>query len=122
MTFLTLSPHGAGSAYGTIPLGLGLLLWSFAFVPFVPSNRQLPLIFVGGIVTFLGLFIFPKFLNPKWLWWLIQEHGDIIPILRNEIQEMGDKNWDRQINIQEELEEWVLEVKQKTFFDPSDYL
>ncbi len=111
--FLALSPYGAGSAYGTIPLGLGLLLWSFAFLPFVPTNWQLPLLFGGGIEVFLGLFILPKLLKPKWLLWLEKEHGRLIPLLQNEIQEMGYKNWDRQINTQEELEEWVLEMKRK---------
>jgi hypothetical protein len=90
-----------------------MLLWAIAFASFVPDTWRLPLLFVGGAVAFSGIFILGRFLKPSWLRWLEREHGKIIPLLRNEIQEMGDHNWDQRINTQQDLEQWVEEVRRK---------
>ncbi len=111
--FLTTSPYGAGNAYAPIPFGLCMLFGATAFAPFVPDSWRLLLFFAGGAVAFFGIFILGRFLKPSWLRWLEREHGKIIPLLCNEIQEMGYQNWDQRINTQQDLEQWVEEVRRK---------
>ena len=62
-------------------------------------------------ITFLGLIFAKRLLKPAWLRWLEKEHGAFLPILRQEIQKMGPEKWNRRINTQEELAEWINEVK-----------
>jgi hypothetical protein len=111
--FLATSPYGAGNAYAPIPFGLATLIWSLAFAPFIPGNWRFLLFLIGGLAAILGVFILPSFLKPSWLRWLEREHGKIIPLLCNEIQEMGYHNWDQRINTQQDLEQWVEEVQRK---------
>jgi hypothetical protein len=111
--FLAATPYGAGNAYAPLPLGLGMFFWSITFISFTPETWRLPLFYAGGVVMFLGLLIFPRLLKPAWLRWLEREHNKIIPLLQTEIQAMGYQNWDRHINSQQDLEQWVAEVRRK---------
>jgi len=52
-------------------------------------------------------------MKPRWVRWLEREHGKIIPLPRNAIQEMDYHNWDQRINTQQDLEQWVEEVWRK---------
>jgi hypothetical protein len=99
--------------YVTIPSSIGLLLLGLAVSPIVPENWKLPIIIVGLAVGLIGSLASAWIFKPGWLKWLEREHSDIIPLLRAEIREEGPANWDNRINTPEELELWVLEVRNK---------
>ena len=94
--------------YAAIPIGFGLIIWALALSPLVSNEGwQLNLLIIGAIVGFLGVVPGSFFLKPSWLRWLEREHGDIMPLMQQEIEEIGPRNWDQRINNQEELKEWV---------------
>ena len=99
------------SNYLAIPIGVSLLLLAFATASIVPNEWKMLLVVLAIITTILGLIFAKRLLKPAWLRWLEQEHGAILPMLRIEIQEMGPENWNRRINTQADLEEWINEVK-----------
>jgi hypothetical protein len=55
----------------------------------------------------------PKWLLPHWYNWLRERHGKIMPFLLKEARSMRGYEWERQVSIQEGLEEWVAEVRCK---------
>jgi hypothetical protein len=100
-------------SYLGIPIGTSLILLALATLPIVSDKWGMLIIFLAIAVSILGL-IFAKYLfTPAWLRWLEQEHSAILPILRIEIQKMGPENWNRRINTQEDLAEWINEVKRR---------
>ncbi|GAB4415445.1 MAG: hypothetical protein Fur0044_10540 [Anaerolineae bacterium] len=105
----------AGRVYAYIPFGIMALVWAMGTVPQSPDIQSV-FIFVGLGFGVLGGFFYifqPSFLKPAWLRWLEQEHGDIMPILQQEAQAMGLKNWEKRVATQVGLEEWVEEVRRK---------
>lgn len=95
-----------------IPFGCVMLLWSLGSSPLIPDEWKLDLFIAGAVGGFLSIFLV-GFLKPAWLRWLEREHGKILPLLRNEIHEMGYHNWDQRINTQQDLEEWIAEIQCK---------
>jgi hypothetical protein len=104
--------YAGGLNYFSIPFGIVMALWALALSPFVPDGWKLWLFNIGTVGGFLGV-ILARFLKPRWLRWLEREHGKIVPLLRNEIQEMGYHEWDQRINTQRDLEQWVEEARRK---------
>jgi hypothetical protein len=95
---------------------LGLAMGSLAITPLIPQSLRLDF---GTYITIplwiltLALAIWqPGWLKPKWLRWLEKEHGDIIEILWEEVRKEGHA-WGRRVRTQEELEQWVAEVRRK---------
>ena len=111
MWYLSYGPATIGHSYFMIPIGLALILLSLATVSFVDDKWKIPLVFSAIAINVLGLIFAPRLLKPAWLRWLEKEHGAFLPILRQEIQKMGPEKWNRRINTQEELAEWINEVK-----------
>ena len=100
--------------YAAIPIGIGLAIWACALSPFISNEDwQLNLLIVGAVVGFLGVVPGSFFLKPSWLRWLEREHGEIMPLIQQEIEEMGPRNWDQLINTQEDLKEWVEKFRRK---------
>jgi hypothetical protein len=110
---LAKTPYTLVGAWGGIPLGLGALLWGIAFSSFVTQSWARLLLPVGLIIGLAGPFIMYIFFKPAWLKWLQREHGSVLPILENEAWEIGYNTLDRRINSQQDLEEWVAEVRRK---------
>jgi hypothetical protein len=95
---------------------VGLAMGALAILPIVPKQARSDVVtFVYGPL-FISIFIFaiwqPGWLKPKWLRWLEKEHGDIIEILWEEVRKEGHA-WERRVRTQEELEQWVAEVRRK---------
>ncbi|MCB8944947.1 MAG: hypothetical protein H6658_14450 [Ardenticatenaceae bacterium] len=99
--------------YLALPGALTFLLMGLALSPIVLDELKLTVLMVGIAAPFILAWPASKYLKPKWLRWLEQNHKDIIPFLQAEIQEMGPEIWDKQINTKEELESWVNQVKQR---------
>ena len=97
--------------YLGIPIGISLILLALATTPIMLEGWRMPIVVLAIAVSILGLLFAKRILKPVWLRWLEQEHGAILPMLRIEIQEMGPENWNRRINTQAELEEWIKEIK-----------
>jgi hypothetical protein len=101
--------------HGMIPLGLAV--GALAVIPLIPTVEMrgdmvlyvaFPLWIVSGILAIWQ----PRWLKPKWLRWLEDEHSDIIEVLWEEIREEGH-SWERRVRTQEDLEQWVVEVRRK---------
>ncbi len=97
--------------YGAFPSGISMILFAFAISPFAPDDWKMAIILLAIFSLPLGSLLAKRLLKPTWLRWLEQKHGAILPMLRIEIQEIGPETWNRQINTQAELEEWIKEVK-----------
>ena len=100
-------------SYLGIPIGISLILLALATLPIVSDKWGMPIVFLAIAVCILGLIFAKRLWTPAWLRWLEQEHGAILPMLQREIQKMGPENWNRRINTQAELEEWINEVKRR---------
>ncbi|MFX0206718.1 MAG: hypothetical protein ACFFDT_12095 [Candidatus Hodarchaeota archaeon] len=105
----------AGRAYMGIPLGIAFVFFALATIP-KDIDVGLFIVYIGGVFGLVGLifaFTQPSFLKPTWLKWLEREHGDIMPILRKEVHKMGGNSWDKKMQTQADLEEWVLQTREK---------
>lgn len=95
---------------------LGLAMGSLAILPLIPPEARLSFgTYVFGpliISTFVFAIWQPWWLKPRWLRWLEKEHGDIIEVLWEEVRKEGHA-WERRVRTQEELEQWVAEVRRK---------
>lgn len=111
VTYLAYGSMAKGVNYLAFPFSLTLLLWGLGLLPIIPNESKMVVLMIGVIAPILLAFPALKYLKPKWLQWLEQNHKDIIPILQIEIQKMGPDAWDKQINTKEELESWVHEIK-----------
>ncbi len=106
-----------------LPGGLVLTMWGLAFVPGMlfgvnatTAGLGLLILISSLVIFFVGLlftFVQPNFLKPQWLIWLDNEHKDIMPLLQREAQEMGLSIWEGRVKTQEDLEQWVAEVRRK---------
>lgn len=98
-----------------IPLGVAFLIFALAGVT---ENLDVAYVILAigigiGIIGIIFSLFPPPFLKPAWFRWLEREHGDIMPLLQEEVQMMGERNWDNQMQTQEDLEVWVAEVRRK---------
>lgn len=100
--------------YGAIPLGLSIMLIAFGGLLPTQTLRDWSLniaFFLTALAIILAMWQ-PRWLKPKWLRWLEEEHGDIIEILWEEVRQEGHA-WGRRVRTQEQLEQWVEEVRRK---------
>jgi len=105
----------AGRVYVAIPAGIAFLIFGLAAIPESP-DVSLNIIGVGLVIGVIGLafgFTQPSFLKPPWLRWLEREHSELMPFLRKEANRMGLNVWNKRIQSQEDLEDWVEEVRDK---------
>lgn len=109
----------SGGVYASIPWGVAWLIVTVSLVKMPangPDNTTMILFIIGLGVFILGIVFAgfpPSILKPVWLRWLEREHGDIYWLLENEAHEMGLRQWQKRVKTQEDLEEWVAEVRQK---------
>ncbi|MFQ5580756.1 MAG: hypothetical protein ACE5FZ_09090 [Nitrospiria bacterium] len=99
--------------YATIPSSIFFVLIGLALSPIIPENWKTPIIATGLLMWLIGVAASTRLFKPAWRKWLESEHSDILPLLKSEIEDEGVSNWDKRINTQEELEEWVAEVRRK---------
>lgn len=99
--------------YTSIPHGSMILLLGIALLPFIPGDWRLSVVLMGIITQVIGLFVPHKYLDPSWMKWLKQEHGNIMPLLQREIDKMGFHEWNARIKTQKDLEEWIREITHK---------
>ncbi len=114
--------RATSNIYMAIPGGTAAFLFGFTGVLtllfpgeaiFVVNRIILGSCAVILIVGMLLPFVWPGWMKPAWLKWLEKEHGDILPILRNEANAMGYPDWEHKVSTQAGLEAWVAEVRRK---------
>lgn len=111
--YLAYGTYTVGHNYLAIPGGISAMLFALLIPSFVPVRWKMPILILAVAVIILGLIFAKRLWTPAWLRWLEQKHSAILPILQIEIQKMGPENWNRRINTQAELEEWINEVKRR---------
>lgn len=92
------------------------LLWAFAVIVPLPElwANIIAILAIGfGLLGLLFNFIQPAFLTPKWYRWLKENHGDIMPWLRQDVRRMGYDKWKKRTKTIAELEEWATEVRRR---------
>ena len=72
------------------------------------------------IVAIILAFWRPRWLVPRWLLWLEDNHGEIYDQLREEAQKLGAREWEKRVSTQEGLEAWAMEVRRKYGWDHPD--
>ena len=65
------------------------------------------------MLSYIFAYFEPNWLSPEWYRWLKEEHGDILPYLAEEAHQMGREEWLKRVETQEDLEQWVAEVRRK---------
>ena len=116
--FEYISPHyySGGINYASIPLGIMGVIWAFAFGLSLPESVGLILAYVSlgfGLLCLLFNFTQPTFITPQWYRWLKENHGDIMPWLRQDVESMGYSEWKKRTKTIAELEDWVMDVKKR---------
>jgi len=94
---------------------ISTLVWAIAAIP-DSTDLSLFIIYIGIGFGVLGCIFYvfqPSFLKPAWLKWLEREHGDIMPLLIQDVHELGDSVWQKRVETQAGLEDWVAEVRRK---------
>jgi uncharacterized membrane protein YccC len=102
--------------YFGIPMGVTLLALALSLL--LPDSMEKgwgSLDIVGGlfIISIIITLWRPPWLRPKWLRWLEDNHRSILSLLRREAREMGGPAWEERVRTQEDLEQWVEEVRRK---------
>lgn len=102
-------------AYISIPIGIILIIWGLAALSNDVDLWGTVLDYTGilFIVAIIIIIWRPRWLLPRWLRWLEDNHNDILPLLKREAQIIGSREWGKRIETQEGLEEWVAEVRRK---------
>lgn len=90
-----------------ITLGISLLMPEPELVRKVWAIAVFPLM----LMVFLVVVFQPKWLKPRWIRWLEENHGDILELLIEEGRQTP--NWAKRVSTQEGLEAWVAEVRRK---------
>jgi hypothetical protein len=100
--------------YGLVPYGLAAICLVITFfLPTVEIRRTidgyviLPLCILGIVLTFWR----PRWLTPKWLWWLEKNSSDILDLIVEEGRKT--KDWGKVVATQQGLELWVAQVREK---------
>jgi hypothetical protein len=105
-----------------LPGGVALFMWSLALL-FPELDGKIRLFECGMllfILTIILTFWRPRWLVPRWLLWLEDNHGEIYAQLREEAQKLGAREWEKRVSTQEGLEEWAMEVRRKYGWDHPD--
>jgi hypothetical protein len=110
------------AAYLGIPLGIGMLVLALAvlFPDLEDRRRVFDYATILLITSFILAFWRPRWLVPRWLLWLEDNHGEIYAQLREEAQKLGAREWEKRVSTQEGLEEWAMEVRRKYGWDHPD--
>ena len=113
-----------GIFYALIPSSLlFLILGVLIKLPLTPEKRgdMAMYILTPLMIVILVLATWqPRWLKPKWLRWLEDNHNALLPLLREDAKRMGARKWEKRVNTQEGLENWVEEVRRKNKFDHLD--
>jgi hypothetical protein len=107
---------GSGVSYSMIPLGVAICMWSVFLVLPIPQESAIAAMNIFGLVAIIGILFGmfqPKFMQPKWYRWLMENHKDIMPWLREDVAMIGYDEWRQHTDTQEGLEAWVAEVREK---------
>lgn len=98
-----------------LPIG-GLMLITLGISLFMPNSEVGDKIMYWGTVPLMIMVLLvvvfqPKWIKPRWVRWLEENHGDILELLIEE----GRKTpgWSKRVSTQEGLEAWVAEVRRK---------
>jgi hypothetical protein len=113
---------GAANYPLLMPLGVALFMYGLSFLP--RSTQIGDIICFGGalpslIVALIVAFWRPKWLLPKWVRQLRENHPDIYPYLKTAaILEVGDdpvkaRAWGYRLDTVEGQNEWVAEVRER---------
>ena len=110
--YYVLLPKGASYALPVIGLicisfGIGILINEPGFARKILYWVIVPLLVVSGLIIIFQ----PRWLKPRWVRWLEENHGDILEILIEEGRKTP--SWAKRVSTQEGLEEWVEEVRRK---------
>lgn len=111
-------PHyySGGINYASIPLGIMAIIWAIAFGLIVSDTVGLVLTYISVVFGLLGVafnFIQPAFLTPQWYRWLKENHGDIMPWLRQDAEHMSYRKWKERTKTILELEDWAIDVRKR---------
>jgi hypothetical protein len=102
--------------YGSIPLGIMAIIWAIAGILPLSESWQMILAFISSVLGIAGVLLGvlqPKFMEPQWYRWLMENHEDIWYLLQKDVRQMGLDVWQRRTTTQEGLEVWVAEVRRK---------
>ena len=80
------------------------------------STEALYLLYTAAgclVLSYIFAYFEPNWLSPEWYRWLKEEHGDILPYLAEEAHQMGREEWLKRVETQEDLEQWVAELRRK---------
>ena len=116
LTYIFPMYYSGGINYASIPMGIMAIIWAFAFGLIVTDEVGLVLTYISLAFGFLGMvfnFIQPKFLTPQWYRWLKENHGDIMPWLRQDVESMGYSEWKKRTQTVAELEDWAIDVRKR---------
>jgi hypothetical protein len=117
-----------GIVFGSFPAALVFFIMAYIFYDYSLSQEQLNILtlYIGSPLILLSVFLAmwrPRFMKPKWLRWLEENHGDIIHLLKEdafEAEKRQRNSWTNRVKTQEGLEEWVIEVRHKYRLDHPD--
>ncbi len=114
----------AGIVYGAFPAAILFFVMAVIFRKSFPmETRILVLDYVLTPLLLLSILFSmwqPRWLKPKWMRWLETYHHPILGLLREEARNEDWRQWQRRVQTQEGLEEWVAEVRQKNKLDEVD--
>ena len=74
-----------GIVFGSFPAALVFFIMAYIFYNYSLSEKQLEILtlYIGIPLILLSVFLAswqPRFMKPKWLRWLEENHADIIPL------------------------------------------
>ena len=108
--------YSGAANYASIPFGIMFLMWGILSILKVPDNVGLLFTTVSILIGLTGLvfnFIQPQFMRPQWYRWLKENHGDIMPWLRQDVESMGYSEWKERTKTITELEDWAIDVRKR---------
>jgi len=117
-----------GIVFGSFPAALVFFMMAYIFYDYGLSEKQLDILtlYIGIPLILLSVFLAswqPRFMKPKWLRWLEDNHEGILPLLQEEAfksEKERRNSWSHRVKTQEGLEEWVEEVRHKYKLDHPD--
>jgi hypothetical protein len=110
------------AVYMTLPASVSFFMSAVALL-WPELDERTRLFEYSGFVLILGIILTfwrPRWLVPRWLLWLEDNHGEIYSQLREEAQKLGAREWEKRVSTQEGLEEWAMEVRRKYGWDHPD--
>jgi hypothetical protein len=111
-TYPVLMPKAA--VYAQLPLGLmliGMAASLFMPTPEVARGVWLWTVFPLFAIALVLAIWQPAWLKPRWVRWLEEKQSDILDLLLEEGRQTPD--WASKVSTQEDLEQWVAEVRRK---------